>query len=315
MLVGYDTIKFTIPRTRLSTEQIRIIETKLQKNTLHKGYGWNTRVGNVNNFCVKITETQVVIWGSLPKYLCGSNMKSLTLEETKHGIEKLSQDLGIDLTVENVTGFDIAGTMKMEHLPSSYLRCLGNKPGYYRWIFDTSVYYDIGFERQKYPKRQLLFYDKGKELGFPQQSDGLNLLRYELSIQYRLRGQFGKVTGSTLYDPTFFNSVVNLWYDEFNSISKINQMSMCTSHIKTVGEAVETLSIMVLQRYGIDLMNDFLSNLKVSNSFTKRSYYRDTQDLLNELLSKPVEKKSDMLQELKTKVLDTVKNAVEMGII
>lgn len=178
--------------------------------------------GSLNNCKVYVRQTGIVLLGSLSKYLYGSNLFTLTRDSTQRAVEKMSDEMGIDVSLARVMRADVSTVFPMKNTPVSYYDCLLDKSRYKRQIgFDDTLCYTI-------EKRQLVFYDKRKEAAtkgvmIPPTLQGSNLLRYEMRLKHRIGEQLGleRVRVENLYDDETYYKIVQLWSSEYEAINKI----------------------------------------------------------------------------------------------
>ena len=82
--------------------------------------------GELENLKVKQNCNGVSIFGSLPKYLFGNNLYSITRKATEQAIEKISDELLLNVKDSRIYRIDVAGNFKMKKLLKHYLVCLGD---------------------------------------------------------------------------------------------------------------------------------------------------------------------------------------------
>lgn len=64
--------------------------------------------GRIQNLRVKIISNRVVIIGSLAKYYFGNNLETLTREDARCAIERLSDTMQLDVAQANVYSLEVA---------------------------------------------------------------------------------------------------------------------------------------------------------------------------------------------------------------
>ena len=64
--------------------------------------------GSLDNLRVNINEMSVTIKGSLAKYYLGNNFQTLSQKTTSEAIEKLSDDLNLDINLCKVSRIDLS---------------------------------------------------------------------------------------------------------------------------------------------------------------------------------------------------------------
>lgn len=249
--------------------------------------------GHIENLIIKVGDNGVSIIGSLPKYLHGNNIFS-NRGDTKQAINKLEDTLHINLSEALVTSLEFGTTFRMKHPVSSYIQRLGDIPRLERCNIDgrgSTLYYQ---HKGKQQPKVLCFYDKGAEIqckGRILSNDLIeaNLLRYELRYKGRLAHQIGcpKVIVSTLSEPSFMGSLLDLYKKYYFSIQKHNQLKTnVMGEIRTVKDAYEVFIARVLCQSPKAQVKEFLDELKENKVFTNREYYTRLKNKLNSIASK-----------------------------
>ena len=136
--------------------------------------------GSLDNLRVNINEMSVTIKGSLAKYYLGNNFQTLSQKTTSEAIEKLSDDLNLDVNLCKVSRIDLSTNFITTHEPNIYYDYLGNLKRFNRLENPHSIDY-----RQK--SKKLLFYDKvmwAKQTHslIPLEFQSKNVLRYEMVL-------------------------------------------------------------------------------------------------------------------------------------
>ena len=172
--------------------------------------------GMLDRLEIKENRIGIKIMGSLAKYYYGNNFRTLTNEETKKAIEKISDSIHLDVRAAQVNRIDFASNFIVSELPSIYFSCLSDSPRLYRSQLRTTLYFTNKI-------RSLVFYDKCNEAKaynriIPIEYANKNVLRYEYRQKRLKRNQFFL---SDLYNRNTFNSLLNEWYDRYHSIRRI----------------------------------------------------------------------------------------------
>lgn len=268
--------------------------------------GW----GKIGDYKVNVNQFGVRLSGSLCKHLLPSNLYTLSRSATKEAIEKLSDQLHIDMREAIVTRLDVSTVLPMSHPPKDYYSRLGNKPYTDRVQATAStLYYNSKMKQQ-------IFYDKTKEATakgaiIPPSLIDSNLLRYELRYTQRLKSQLkatSTVTASQLYEEGFYYSLIKNWRDEFYKINKINK-HFDMNNIKTPKEAKDRLFAILLQDAGDHIVNEFIGELKGNVIFKDPKYYSRLKSDLNKIIQSPSEQKDELLNELEQAVNNASKYA------
>lgn len=183
--------------------------------------------GHVGSLKVSVSQYGVKIKdSSFCKWLLGDNFKTLTRGDIQRGIEKLSDILHVPMDKAKVTRLDIGQNFVLRYPVEVYLRHLGSLKWTNRLPQPRGLYYTGTC-------LQLVFYDKVKEqkrdgCKIPELYEGKNVLRYEIRFEHRLPKTLNvpKVEGGTLYDETFYISLVQMWHDYYKDIKKINDIDL-----------------------------------------------------------------------------------------
>ena len=312
--MSYDTVGFWIKREDIPGGDTRMILRYLhwkkkeyveikgysyihfRDNSYDDYYYWR---GTIGNYIVKIYENGISLEGSLSKYLTDNNFEPTTLEMIRKAVEKLENDLHINLKIATVTRLDIGFVIRTIYPPHDYYLCFGYKPGFDRWIVLNSLYYII-------KRRKLIVYDKILEAtenggNIPEKFKEGNHIKIELSFLEDLKEQLGTdVTGATLYDRDFYNKVVKYLYNEFHNINKVNKMNTILEGTKTVDEAKDILFARLLLEAEPNTITEYLIECKTANIFRNRTDNNRLKKKLYGVIAAPAAQKSEMVLELET---------------
>lgn len=304
----YDTVNFWIDRS--DTERgdpfsvLPYLQEIVEQRSDKRGYSCSGKLGDYSVCCF---QTGISLKGSLAKYYLPSNVYTLTRQTATEALEKMSDELSLDIMgAAKVTRLDVSTVIPTKRPPTDYYRGLGEKPHYKRLqTHAETLYYNQS-------SRQLIFYDKTKEAAakaalIPPTLNGCNLLRYEIRFldhAQRLLKSPDPITGATLTDSGFYYSIIQRWKAEFDTIKKINTISTLTDSIKTPKEAQKALFAILLQQGGQNYIDEFLADLKAKNAFSDPKYYSRLKADLYRIMQAPNEAKSDMIRELEEAIAD-----------
>jgi len=307
----YDTVNFWIDRAMVGGDPFAVaqyLSNITERSNEAQGY---TATGKVGDYSVLLTASGISLKGSLPKFLLPTNIHTLSRSGASQAIEKLSDTLHLPIKDSKVARIDVSTVLLVKQPPSNYYPFLGNKPRFQRLqATPDTLYYNTG-------KKQLIFYNKiaeahAKGVSIPAGFSGENLMRLEARFTKRLPDQFNlpKVTGETLTDERFYTGIVKRWGDEYFSIQKLKANTlMDTSSIKTPNDAKEVLFTSLLQSAGLEMVDNFLSNLKARKTFSDPKYYTRTKNELERLInSKTTAERSDLIKELDDAVSEVLLN-------
>lgn len=308
----FDTVNFWIDRGDTAEENpfavLPYLCDVVEQQSDKKGYSCSGKYGDYSVCCF---QTGISLKGSLAKLFLPSNVYTLTRQTTREAIEKMSDELHLNMMGARVTRIDVSTVIPTKRPPTDYYSGLGSKPNYTRLQAHSDTLY---YNQQN---KQLIFYDKTKEAEakaalIPPTLIGCHLLRYEMrfirNVQ-RLMKLPDQVTGATLTDGGFYYSIIQHWKNEFDTIKKINTINTMTENISTPKEAKNALFAILLQRGGQICIDEFLADLKAKNVFPYPKYYSMLKSELNKILQAPHEAKSDLMQELEKAIADVANYA------
>jgi hypothetical protein len=175
----------------------------------------------IKNLNVTIKEKEIVIIGSICKYLYGNNQRTLTLADTKKAFDKLSDELQIPVDKFQVMRIEAGTNIVVNHKVDFYFQFLGPLTRYKFYPPVDGTYY------YRNTLNKLVFYDKMKEQNragvtrIPE-FQGKNVLRYEITFLKSIAKSFrrSKITVEDLYNPEFYKEVVLRWQDTYKKIYK-----------------------------------------------------------------------------------------------
>jgi hypothetical protein len=306
----FDTVNFRIDRADISGgnpfDILPCLSEITERQNEKSGYSCTGKAGD---YTVNIYNHGIFLSGSLAKYFLPSNIYTLTRQDVKQAIEQLSDHLHTDITPAKVTRLDVSTVIPTSRPPSDYYSHLGNKP-YFDRLQSTpdTLYYNNH-------QRQLVLYDKtveatAKDVQIPEIWQNSNLLRYELRYTKRLNRQLKHdVTAAKLYDVEFYRPVIQRWYSEFKTIQKHKNQSCMTDGISSKKEAKDALFAYLLQEKGQSAIDEYIAGLKAGKRFKNRSDYTKLETELNQMLAAPKGEKSELMQELETKMFDIARYA------
>lgn len=270
--------------------------------------------GYIGSYFVKIYDNRgISLMGSLSTYYLPSNTYTLTLSTTKNAIEKLSDELHVDIKNAKVTRVDVSTVIPTTQPPSYYYPYLGDKPYFVRLLATKDTLY------YKTQKRNIIFYDKIKDAiqrgaEIPTEYLNENLLRYEVRYMKELKRQLKtstNVTGALLTNSDFYYSIIQNWKNEFDSIQKLNSIITMTENIKTPKDAVNVLiATLIQQQGGQKIINEFMNHLKCTQTFPDAKYYTRAKNSLNEYLKLPNGMGNEPIREIEKSIHNIAKHAV-----
>lgn len=259
--------------------------------------------GSLENLKLTISRSRLKVDGSICKWYLGNNLQTLGRGDTKQAIEKLSDILHLPMCQANVSRIDLAQNFIMKYEPAVYYNHLGSLQYYSRFLQSNSLYYQNG-------KRQLVFYDKNKEViarrgEIPELYNGKQVLRYEMRYKTRLREQFKQpeVKTSLLYDERFYIDIVKRWQEEYNAIQKLNTISLNFESMRTKRELYIAGLATLIEKAGGELA--FIEQINEAykiGKLTKKQAYDMRTAVKEACKSEFTTVESDVIAELNQKV-------------
>lgn len=250
--------------TLYSDTKQRISEKFLKNITVLKNLKTDEEftTSELNNMRIKQTCHGIFIKGSLSKYVLGNNIYTLTRGKTKEAIDKIQDELSINLNDFNVYKMEIADNFKLNEPYKNYLNFLIDCPYLKKSYFDDSIYFSN-------KQRQLVFYDKPKEMRskkilLPKEFKQFEhkTLRYEVRFRKNLREQLKKeVKIRDLYEKDFYSDIINKWKSDYFSINKLQRIMLDNKAYTTPKTYKDYLLLQFINEKGIDsVLNDIDAN-------------------------------------------------------
>lgn len=249
------------------------------KQTVDIDTGECRTFGYLNNLRVSVYESGLYIVGSLAKYYNGGNVYTLNRKDTERAVEKLSSELGVDISSAKVTYLEFGDAFVMQYPVQEYLKRLSSMPRMARNQQEYSLYFQCkGMEQPK----SAVFYDKRLELlkkkePLPDGFKSLNLLRYEIRFKNRLPQQIGwpEVTASTLSNREFYRKMLNHYQQIYFSISKRKTLKpSALRDIRNPKDAFDCLVGMLISQADPKQIEDFIGDLSTGTNLDRVQLYR-----------------------------------------
>jgi len=194
-------------------------------------YYENTYYGYINNIKVNIYGDSLFLAGSFPKYLQGENMMPLNIEKVRQCIEKLEQDVKLDLKNAVVCQVEFGTSIITTEKPFEYLNLFSypkklTRVEYAKWDGVETVLYTSptgSFE--------FIGYDKTKEMRQKKQVipflfAGSNVLRLEYKIRRRvgIQAKFNRdLFAYDLFNQDVYRTFQNLFLETYKDIDKMGR--------------------------------------------------------------------------------------------
>jgi len=131
-------------------------------------------------------------------------------------------------------------------------------------------------------------------------------LRFIKKINKQLKAD---VTAASLSNEKFYQSIINHWYKDYQTIQKVKMQGFMIDGITTPKEAKDVLFGHLLQQVGQNEINRYLSEIKAKKVFPDRKYYSRLKSDLNRILEAPRGEQSDLMKELESAISNVAKYA------
>lgn len=264
--------------------------------------------GNLGPLSVNLYPHGLSIYGSLPKFLLGDNVGTLSRRDTARAVEALSDALHVDISGADITTLEFGTNYLMKQEPRLYFHCLGGLSRMNRIEFEQSLYYQ-GRGRKK--PFVVAFYDKTREVEkdgetMPYNLNGTNVLRYEIRARGKIASRMKRpeVKAATLADKLFYRDMLGLYTDSYKAIQKVMEVKTDNiGQIKTVSDAFDMFVARLINQSGNGQISAFLDELRGAEVFKDKKYYTRLKKRLQEAAqSGGVTVSDEMLAELDNEI-------------
>lgn len=302
----YDKLKIWAARTRATPDIGKFLDNA--KDQIDHATGEIRTFGSLDGLKVSVFTGGISIIGSLSKYLYSNNIYPLDRHSTAEAVEKLSDNLHLNISDAKITGLEFGTQFVMRHKPEDYIRKLGEMPRLQRYHFEVgTLYYK---PRGKQQPKVFVFYDKkadavAKGMTLPDGLSDANLLKYEMRFNQRLPQQLGvpEVTALTLSDKEFYRQMVRRYQDCYFSISKQNQVKTnIMNEIKTVSDAYDVLVARLINQSDQTLITAYLEELKEAKTFEDRKSYTRLKKKIQDVAAKAELGSDELVKELDSEI-------------
>lgn len=252
----------------------------------------------LNNLEVAERIGSISIVGSLPKYYFGNNIQTLNRFEVKMALQKIQDELKINLLDAKIFRMEIGTNLIMKYPYKNYLNFLISAPYTIKGFINDTILFinDI---------RELIFYGKIKEQidkKIPVTKEYINfentMLRYELKFKKSLKKQFEKsVFVKDLFDRDFYFDTVERWKDNYNSIIKMQRIPVNIKAHSTPKKYETFILSKAINENGLEnYLSDIDANIHIFNTrlgadrckkkiikLAQLKDYSEPNELINEL--------------------------------
>ncbi len=266
-----------------------------------------TYSGKLKNLRVKWNDYGVSIFGSINKFYHGNNIVGMTRQNTQRAVEELSDLLGLAMDEAKVYRIDLAQNFVMKKPLINYYICLGEAKYLTKTTYKEGLMYANSL-------RAIVFYDKVKEMSkkkeiIPKMFNNTNVLRYEVRFNKRLKNQFKQpqIIAKTLYDETFYISIIDKWKKYYFSINRLNKIKFQDNMImKDVRQFTLYFALIGIKSVGENEVFEMIEGSK--DELSKMQYSRLKKKATDLMSHKDFTEPNDSLKELDTKIRNAVRH-------
>jgi hypothetical protein len=303
----YDSVKFSYSLLDNKPPKIDDVFKNLinvtESTDVESGCTWIT--GKAKKMVIRHNTNSITIQGSLPKFLYGNNLNTLTRSDTNNVIQMLSDLISIDLNKARVQRVDFSANFITHYKPKYYYRFLGHLTRYHRQEDSHSLYYNQA-------NKKLLFYDKIKEaqinnMPIPNQYRDKNVLRYEMRILKQVKKFFKRdVLVKDLSDKELYYYLIDKWYENYNNIEKQKQkIKIMDYKISTPKDFDNQLLIGLVQTLGFNHIDEIIEQMKLKKVFSQKEYYSRLKSKYRKMSKVEIDEE-DVISEINMKVKEVV---------
>jgi len=306
----YDTIDLKLPIEEAGgANLLNDIPGRLTRCSKHTYDNFTTIIGYHDSLKVIVSEQAVKIQdSSLCKWYLGNNFQALSRGDVRRAVEMMSDELHLPMTRANITRIDVAQNFIMKHEKAVYFDHLGTLQYFQRFRQNNGLYYSNS-------NKTLLFYEKVHEQAvkgqpIPEMYHGREVLRYEQRYKKRLLQCFNlpEMKARTLYDPAFYQEIVDRWRSEYEGIKKINDIQINYNMVKTKkDQAIQAILYYVTHRGGeLSVINEIREAYK-RGELTKKQAHDLKNQVEKACQAKELTCSSDVILELDKKVYEAAR--------
>ncbi len=312
-IICYDkiTIKHFFPNKEFALAYQKFILPYLSKSNYKQDTetGQQQVTGYYKALFVKVTDSYIILNGSLAKSLFGNNYYAFALKDLKKWTNKLDDEFELKLSEAPLTSMEFSGNVFTDEKPEHYFKILGSSGKNKQWQKYTSKYFEG-------TNRNIIIYDKKKEVERRDHNYELcdeiadkNVLRFEVRYVKKLAKQLGRelVQLKDLYNEEFFKEMVELYHHEYLQIHKNNLLQPTLGRMRCNDGKDYLLSYLIAEK-GFNEVNETVQQIK--NRFTPVEHSRFKKALKNlKYLSEP----SPLLIELDNKIDELINNTLKVN--
>lgn len=265
--------------------------------------------GRFKNFTLNKNEWGFFLTGSLAKFnFDGSNLETLTRQGTQRAVERLADELCINIQDNQIVRVDLGTNFIMKKEIENYLCLLGDLIYFKKSNIKESLYYE------NYAK-SLIFYDKIKDLKKKRvfiPNDMMKyagrVLRYECRFTRRIAKQFNMqcIKARDLYDENFYIQTLDRWKELYFSINKLRKLKFNIMALTDVRKFQSALMLLGIKSLGYD---EALKMIELDRDKLSRMQRKRLKDKIKRLSSsKELTELNTSITELDVKIRRAVAN-------
>lgn len=286
------------------------LPSKLQSFVEHKDLENNRSYFSAKekNLNIYINQHYLAIYGSIAKWYLGDNIKVLTRKDTELAFNKLSDILQIAIKNANISRLDVANNVVLKHPIDLYFNYLGAYKKAYRQLDKKTLMYISTSET-------LCYYDKiaqvkNKRETVPELFKSSNVLRLEQRYMKAPHKALKRssLTIEDLYNEDLYITILKRWEMAYKQINKVRDINFDFGLINNVTDLKNIGLLYIVKDRGglVELLKEIDTEYKTGklSRWQRDKLKACFRNISN---SKKHTKESELLEELNTKVKQTIK--------
>ena len=252
----------------------------------------------ITNYYVKVGFAS---WG---KWFYGDNFRTMTLNDIRQCLDRISEILGLPMGEAQITRLDIGHNIIVDHKPEIYLNHLGTILHHKRLpTSEGSLYYSNSL-------RQFVLYDKKKAPRHkrdivPEEYINSHVLRLELRLLRKSASNFNTkfITADMLCTEAFYHACISIWEQYYWKIQKINDMGGDIGSIKTKTSLYNYAIGFLAEQFGGQMqLIEFFEESQAKKVITSKQKSDLKEAVINACNSPILSQPSELITELDRKV-------------
>jgi hypothetical protein len=272
----------------------------------------NSWTGNCRNLFIKGNSFRLIVSGSMPMFLRGTNYSELTdTDDVSAGIEEIGSYLSMPVLDWALTRFDFPINIELSHRVKDYLLLYADHPtmkSATNFLRQGSqiVYRDSTGSISIYDK---IAECKNKNIPFPQCMTNANIARIERSFE-RSYLQSGRIsTTKTLLNSSFYFDAAKRFSADFFAVRRKQSLTIPTDKLPTNSRGMNTmLQAAGVEHLGYEQVQSLILRGKELEDSTPNSRYRMRQQLRLHADNPPFHFGDELTEEFDSKIRDRFKD-------